>query len=135
MIQRAHRYYAQPLMDGSIMTENYNSDATDGSTLTRIMGLSMFASLLEGFMGGGTGGGGGVNSAVMNSIRLFILGAIVEGGRRFFYWAVERFKLFRTYVLACDLLGLLTFFVAQNIQSRHNSRKVTRRTNGFFCFL
>ncbi len=92
------RRFAQPMMDGSIMAENYNSDATDGSTLTRIMGLSMFASLLEGLMGGGMGGGGGVNGAVMNSIRLLILGAIVESGRRFFRWAVERFKLFRTYL-------------------------------------
>ncbi|KJA22597.1 hypothetical protein HYPSUDRAFT_138815 [Hypholoma sublateritium FD-334 SS-4] len=45
-------------------------------------------------------GGGGVNSAVMNSLRLFILGTIIETGRRFFQWAVERFKLFQYSITA-----------------------------------
>lgn len=103
------------------MTENYNSGATDGSTLTRIMGLSMFASLFEGFVGGG---GGGVNGAVINSVRLFILGTIIETGRRFFQWAVERFKLFRTYpcwpsrylILFIDLLRGTEYSITAQFQ-------------------
>lgn len=73
------------------------SDTSSGANaLKRIVGFSVFASLFEGFIGGGNAnGGGGVNNAVMTSLRLFILGTIVETGRRLFQWVIERFKLFR----------------------------------------
>ncbi|KAF9473951.1 P-loop containing nucleoside triphosphate hydrolase protein [Pholiota conissans] len=90
-------YYGQPDLGWS----NANA-ATDGNALTRIMGFSVFASLLQSFVGGGNGaaGGGALNGAVMNSFRLFILGTLVESGRRFFNWAIERFKLFQYSITA-----------------------------------
>jgi hypothetical protein len=56
------------------------------STMTRIFGLSMFASF---FTGSGAGVGG-------NSLKLIVLGMLVEFGRRFVQWVVERFRL-RTF--------------------------------------
>lgn len=55
----------------------------DFSSLSRIFGLSMFASA---FTGGGAGFG-------ENGIRLFVLGMIVEVARRFVQWVMERFRL------------------------------------------
>lgn len=121
----------QVLMDGSVLEAT--SGDSEGSTLTRIMGMSIFASLIEGFVGGGAAGGGGMNNAVMGSIRLFILGTIIETGRRFFHWAVERFKLFRKLLFVRVLF--IIFNCIQNIRSLHSSRKETRHTSGLYCSL
>lgn len=56
----------------------------DFSSITRIFGLSMFASLFTGVGGDGFGGGG---------LKLFVLGMLVEFARRFVQWVVERFRL------------------------------------------
>lgn len=53
------------------------------SSITRIFGLSMFASF---FTGDGSGLGG-------NSMKLIVLGMLVEFGRRFVQWVIERFRL------------------------------------------
>jgi chaperone BCS1 len=81
-------------------TSSWPTGATssDANAFKRIVGFSVFASLFEGLIGGGNvNGGGGVNNAVMSSLRLFILGTIIETGRRLFQWVIERFKLFREY--------------------------------------
>ena len=54
--------------------------------LTRVMGFSFFASMLQS------------NSYMVDSIRLFLLGTIIETGRRFCQWLIERFW-FRQYKL------------------------------------
>jgi chaperone BCS1 len=67
----------------------------------RILGFSMFASVLDGGLGGGgfvSGGadnGGTAANAVVASLRLFLLGTLIETGRGLFQWVIERFKLFR----------------------------------------
>jgi chaperone BCS1 len=73
--------------------------------LTRILGFSMFASVLDGGMGGGgfvngggENGGGVAANAFITSLRLFLLGTLIETGRRLFQWVVERFKFFRTFL-------------------------------------
>jgi hypothetical protein len=50
--------------------------------MTRVFGLSMFASMFAGSEG--IGG---------NSLKLIMLGVLVEFGRRFVQWIVERFRL------------------------------------------
>lgn len=52
--------------------------------LTRIMGFSFFAAMLQS------------NSYMVDSVKLFLLGTIIESGRRFCQWLMERFK-FRQY--------------------------------------
>lgn len=59
---------------------------------TKLMGLSFLST----FLGMGDAGGTG-NAAFMNSIRLLVLGAVVEGCRRLFRYVSERFKLFREF--------------------------------------
>lgn len=54
------------------------------STITRIFGLSMFASVFTGVGGGGFG---------ENGIKLFVFGILVEFARRFVQWIMERFRL------------------------------------------
>jgi hypothetical protein len=56
----------------------------DFSSLSRIFGLSMFASAFTG--GGGVGFG-------ESGIRLFVLGLLVEVVRRSVQWTMERFRL------------------------------------------
>jgi chaperone BCS1 len=64
---------------------------------TKIMGFSFFASLFGG-LGGGDGdrsgnmGGGGRGSYVWNTISLFLLGLLVETGRRLCQWIIQRVK-------------------------------------------
>lgn len=63
-------------------------DSGDGlsrfsSTITRIFGLSMFASILTGHD----------QSVGGNSLKLIMLGMLLEFGRRFVQWVVERFRL------------------------------------------
>jgi len=78
--------------------------------LTRILGFSMFASVLDGDLGGGgfvngageNGGneGGAAANAFITTLRLFLLGTLIETGRRLFQWVVERFKFFRVFLQA-----------------------------------
>uniref|UniRef100_A0A8H8CDY5 BCS1 N-terminal domain-containing protein n=1 Tax=Psilocybe cubensis TaxID=181762 RepID=A0A8H8CDY5_PSICU len=74
-----------------------------GQGLTRIFGFSFIASLLQGM---GTklesigNAAGGSNSYFGNSMKLFLLGTIIESGRRFFSWAMERFKPFQYSITA-----------------------------------
>ena len=78
--------------------------------LTWILGFSMFASVLDGGLGGGgfvngageNGGNGGraAANAFITSFRLFLLGTLIETGRRLFQWVVERFKFFRVFLQA-----------------------------------
>ena len=52
--------------------------------MTRVMGFSFVASMLQS------------NSYMVDSVRLFLLGTIIETGRRFCQWLIERFW-FRQY--------------------------------------
>jgi len=60
------------------------------SAMTRIFGLSMFASMFlpTGRDATTAGGGGG-----RDSVRLIVLGILFELGRRFVKWVFERFRL------------------------------------------
>lgn len=49
--------------------------------MTRIMGFSFVASLLQS------------NSYMVGSAKLFLLGTIIESGRRFCQWLIERFRI------------------------------------------
>ncbi|KDR78146.1 hypothetical protein GALMADRAFT_245173 [Galerina marginata CBS 339.88] len=83
-----------------------NSWFSPSNSMSRIMGFSFLASLFQSFTGTAGGGGlvngvpGGQNSYVADSIRLFLLGTIIEVGRRFFGWVVEKFKLFQYSITA-----------------------------------
>ncbi|KAF5353254.1 hypothetical protein D9756_007929 [Leucocoprinus leucothites] len=66
------------------------------SSITRIFGLSMFASF---FTGDGSGLGG-------NSMKLIVLGMLVEFGRRFVQWVIERFRLREWFYCLMDFFGL-----------------------------
>ena len=79
--------------------------------LTWILGFSMFASVLDGGLGGGfvngagengENGGGAAANAFITSFRLFLLGTLIETGRRLFQWVVERFKFFRVFLQALE---------------------------------
>ncbi|KDR78147.1 hypothetical protein GALMADRAFT_245174 [Galerina marginata CBS 339.88] len=61
---------------------------SDTSFLTRIVGFSFFASLLQS------------NSLALNSFKLFILGTLAETGRRLCQWVYERFSLFQYSITA-----------------------------------
>ena len=52
--------------------------------LTRIMEFSLFASMFQS------------HSPMVDTVKLFLLGTIIQSGRRFFQWLIERFK-FRQY--------------------------------------
>jgi len=54
------------------------------------MGFSFIASLLDGILPTGS------KSYAMDSVRLFLLGSLLEAGRRFLQWLVGRFRL-RSY--------------------------------------
>lgn len=49
--------------------------------ITRIMGFSLFASLFQ-----------RTDGYAFDTARLFVLGSLIEGGRRFFQWLVERVR-------------------------------------------
>jgi len=81
-----------PTFDAS---SGFGGGGGDGlwSAMTRIFGLSMFASMF--FSTGrdtaaATGGGGGGGR---DSVRLIVLGMLFELGRRFVKWVFERFRL------------------------------------------
>ena len=63
---------------------------------TKIMGFSFIASLFQGFAtpfnatGGGGGTGGAASSYVWNTISLLLLGLLVEMGRNFCQWLIQR---------------------------------------------
>ncbi|KAF6750363.1 mitochondrial chaperone BCS1 [Ephemerocybe angulata] len=61
------------------------------NTLSRIMGFSIFASIFNGGWASGSPSASG--GYVFDSARLLILGTVLEAGRRFFQWLVERFRL------------------------------------------
>lgn len=82
-------YDAAPARNGGSWFSN-----TD--LMTKLMGLSFLSSFL-GMGAGDAAAGGAGNAAFMNSIRLLVLGALLEGGRRLFRYISERFKLFREF--------------------------------------
>lgn len=88
-----------------------NSWFSSTNVISRIMGFSFLANILHGLLNGqgavpgspgasdmGAGTGGGPNSYVIDSLRLFLLGLIIEGGRRFFAWIMGRFKPLRKLI-------------------------------------
>lgn len=76
-----------------VPARNAGSWFSNTDIMTKLMGLSFLSSFLG--MGAADGAGGAGNAAFMNSIRLLVLGALIEGGRRVFRYVSERFKLFR----------------------------------------
>lgn len=78
-----------PTFDAS---SGFGGGGGDGlwSAMTRIFGLSMFASMFlpTGRDATTAGGGGG-----RDSVRLIVLGILFELGRRFVKWVFERFRL------------------------------------------
>ncbi|KAF8636095.1 hypothetical protein AX17_003800 [Amanita inopinata Kibby_2008] len=78
-------YYSQPV-DYFSTGNSAGGGGASGShlfdSLTRFVGLSFFASF---FAGSG--------SNAYDAIRMFLLGSIIETGRRLFYWVIDRFKM------------------------------------------
>ncbi|KAF8872800.1 hypothetical protein CPB84DRAFT_1798973 [Gymnopilus junonius] len=93
-------------------TQDSNSWFSSTNAMSRIMGFSFLATIIQGLLNGqgsvtgphGVGnagvGAGGPNSYLIDSIRLFLLGSIIEGGRRFFSWIMGRFKPFQYSITA-----------------------------------
>ena len=81
-------YLLKSTMDYYYEPQQAHSDGrswlSGSNFLTRIMGFSFFASILQS------------NSYMVDSVRLFLLGTIIESGRRFCQWLIERFW-FRQY--------------------------------------
>ena len=75
-------YYYDP----QAFPDSGSSSFLGSNFLTRVMGFSFFASMFQS------------NSYMVDSIRLFLLGTIIETGRRFCQWLIERFR-FRQYKL------------------------------------
>ena len=101
---------------------------------TKIMGFSFFASLFGGIPGGGDGIGGvgaGQGSYVWNTIILFLLGLLVETGRRFCQWIIQRIR-FRLCLELYQLVYLT--LLRQNIRLQRNSLKGMQRMSGLSSF-
>ncbi|KAG5642101.1 hypothetical protein DXG03_003600 [Asterophora parasitica] len=60
-------------------SSSVNSNYSSAFSLNSIMGLSLVASIAQ-------------NPYLWDSARLLILGTLIEAGRRFFQWVIERFK-------------------------------------------
>ncbi|KAH6912123.1 mitochondrial chaperone BCS1 [Coprinopsis sp. MPI-PUGE-AT-0042] len=100
-----------------------------------IMGISVFASLFQQTIAGFQNGGGG--NYVFDTARIFVLGALIEGGRRFFQWLIERVR-FQYSTTATFTEGdpayewVVLFLTEENIWKRSkdfhvNAKSSTRR--------
>ena len=88
------------------------------SVLTRIMGFSVFASLFS-------------NAYAFDSVKLLVLGSIIETGRRLCQWLYERLR-FREFFENSDEWCTSNF--SQNTPSPHSSTKGILLTSGSSCF-
>ncbi|KAF8809901.1 P-loop containing nucleoside triphosphate hydrolase protein [Phlegmacium glaucopus] len=85
--------------------------------MTRIMGFSFIASLLQ-------------SNSSMGSAKLFLLGTIIESGRRFCQWLVERFR-FQYSITAQFSEGdpayewIILFLTQENLWKRSREFRVT----------
>ncbi|KAF8877083.1 P-loop containing nucleoside triphosphate hydrolase protein [Gymnopilus junonius] len=76
------------------------------NAMSRIMGFSFLVNVLHGLLHGqgavaGAGGlGGELEGGVIDSVRLFLLGWVIEGGRRFLSWILGRFKPLQYSIVA-----------------------------------
>ena len=92
-----------------VVSDNSGSFFSSTNSMSRIVGFSFLASIVTGLLhgqsalsgrqSGGNAAAGGQSSYVMDSVKLFLLGSIIEGGRRFFAWIMGRFKPFRTFLI------------------------------------
>ena len=104
---------------------------------TKIMGFSFIASLFQGFgtpfntTGGGVGTGGATYSYVWNTIRLLLLGLLVETGRNFCQWLIQRIS-FRSLSFH-DRCYLILNLHLQNTRSQPNLPKAIPHMNGSSC--
>ena len=81
---------SQPLVQSSPSTSPLS---TSGSWLTSIVGVSFFASVMQ-------------NTYLLDSVRLLVLGTLIETGRRLCQWVMERinFSMFRSlFVCPCHV--------------------------------
>jgi hypothetical protein len=131
----------------------YNADTSwfNGEFVTRIMGFSFVASLFQGLSldgsggkvgGGGRGGGetqglpglmgyGEGSGYVWRTVSLFLIGLLVELGRRFSQWLFERMR-FRACVFLSLGFRLSTYIVRYRIYyhgSIHRRRSSLRMDN------
>ena len=88
------------------------------SIFTRIMGFSVFASLLS-------------NAHAFDSVKLLVLGSIVETGRRLCQWLYERLR-FREFFENSDEWCTSDF--SQNTPSPSSSTKAILLTSGSSSF-
>ncbi len=121
----------------------YNADNSwfNGEFITRIMGFSFVASLFQGLSldgsGGKVGGGGGETQGlpglmgygersgyVWRTVSLFLIGLLVELGRRFSQWLFERMR-FR----ACVLLLLLSSYLNRSFRIYYHGSIYRRRSS------
>jgi hypothetical protein len=128
----------------------YNTDNSwfNGELVTRIMGFSFVASLFQGLSLDGSGskvggdGGGGETQGlpglmgygersgyVWRTVSLFLIGLLVELGRRFSQWLFERMR-FRACLFFHFHISLYPSFPFKNILSRLNLQKEIQPMNG-----
>ncbi|KAF9033593.1 hypothetical protein BJ165DRAFT_1515242 [Panaeolus papilionaceus] len=70
-----------------------NQPNNNRSLLTNIVGFSFLASLLQGFLTGRPATGGSADTSYLaQTVQLFFLGTLIEGGRRFYEWLKQRFQ-------------------------------------------
>ncbi|KAF8153881.1 P-loop containing nucleoside triphosphate hydrolase protein [Crassisporium funariophilum] len=98
--------------------EGDKSWLSGSNVLTRIMGFSFFASLLQS------------NSYMLDSAKLLILGTIIETGRRLCQWLIERFR-FQYSITAQFNEGdptydwIILFLTQENLWQRSREFRVT----------
>ncbi|KAF5329659.1 hypothetical protein D9619_009197 [Psilocybe cf. subviscida] len=95
-----------------VQARNGGSWFSNTDLMTKLMGFSFLSSFLGMGAGDGMAGGAG-NAAFVNSIRLLVLGALLEGGRRLFRYVSQRFKLFRELRHGDDLERAVATFAQE----------------------
>ncbi|KAJ3501740.1 hypothetical protein NLJ89_g9203 [Agrocybe chaxingu] len=103
----------------------------------RVMSFSLFAGLFQAGMNGGIGGPQGQSASVnylWSSAALFILGLLIETGRRFCHWLMERVQ-FQYYITAQFTMGdpayewLILFLTEKHIWKSSYEFRVSATTS------
>jgi len=116
--------YGPPLAQAP--STGFNSDF-----LSKMMGFSFLASVVGGGAGhvGMAGGPTNPYGYFWDSIRLFILGLVIETGRRFFRWVVDRVR-FRECRDRHSSSDEIIDVRSQSMQFKPHSSEATQRLSG-----
>jgi len=101
---------------------------TGSNLLSRLLGFTMFASLFK-------AADPSTTSYIVSGVGLFVLGTLLEMGRRFFHWLYERFSVFQYSLTASFDEGdpayewIILFLTEKNVWKRSRHFHVTAATS------